>query len=443
MNRSLSRSSGFLVAHVSGLPNKASGYDRCRTPRPAASGCRAAFAMAALLWGCASPSSQGGGGGGQGAASSGATGTGGVAGAGASASGGAAASSSGGAGGPGGSSSASGSGGSMIGTGGRPAGTGGASTSGTGGLSSGAGGGPSGGSGGAPIGASGGATAGSGGFGVGGSMSAGGSTGAGGASGGRAGTGVGGASGRGGQPGTGGNAGTGGAGSGGNLGTGGTSSACAPGAAWTGGQQYSSNSVGNAGNGYSYQLWFNGGSGSMTVAGVDAKFSATWNNPGDFLARVGLTWSSTQTFDQLGTVSADYAHTKTGTAGYSFIGIYGWSVSPIVEYYIVEDWYGSPPTADGGTKMGTFTVDGGTYDVYQHTQVNQPSVTGANATFPQFYSIRQTARQCGHISITEHYKEWASLGLALGKMEEAKIIVEAGGGGSGSITFTTATVTAK
>jgi len=201
--------------------------------------------------------------------------------------------------------------------------------------------------------------------------------------------------------------------------------------------------VGSAGNGYSYQLWFTGGSGSMTIAGVDAKFSAVWNNPTDFLARIGLTWSSTQTFDQLGTVSADYAHTKTGTAGYSFVGIYGWSVNPIVEYYIVEDWFGSPPTADGGTKMGTFTVDGGTYDIYQHTQVDQPSVTGANATFPQFYSIRQTARQCGHISITEHYKKWASLGLTLGKMEEAKILVEVGGGGSGNITFTTATVTAK
>jgi endo-1,4-beta-xylanase len=285
-----------------------------------------------------------------------------------------------------------------------------------------------------------------GGSGASGSTASGGSTGTGGAagaSGGRGGSGIAGRSGNGGQSGTGGIAGGGGAGSGGTPGTGGTSSACTPGAPWTGGQQYSANSVGNAGNGYAYQLWFSGGSGSMTVAGVDAKFSASWNNPDDFLARVGLTWSSTQTFDQLGTVSAEFAHAKTGAAGYSFIGIYGWSVNPIVEYYIVEDWFGSPPTADGGTKMGSFTVDGGTYDVYQHTQVDQPSVTGANATFPQFYSIRQTARQCGHISITEHYKEWASLGLTLGKMEEAKIIVEAGGGGTGSITFTTATITAK
>ncbi|HLK88700.1 MAG TPA: glycoside hydrolase family 11 protein [Polyangia bacterium] len=383
------------------------------------------MAVAALLSSCASPTSDNGGTGDQGGSLSGATGSGGLGGMGAPASGGATGSSRGGAAGP---------------TGGSGAGGGGGSTGGTGGPSTGAGG-STGGNGGSPAGGHGGATGVGGGSGAGGSKASGGSTGTGGAagaSGGGGGSGVGGASGKGGQPGTGGNAGSGGA-----TGTGGTSGACTPGAPWTGGQQYSANSVGNAGNGYSYQLWFTGGSGSMTVAGVDAKFSATWNDPTDFLARVGLTWSSTQTFDQLGTVSADFAHTKTGSAGYSFIGIYGWSVSPIVEYYIVEDWYGSPPTADGGAKMGTFTVDGGTYDVYQHTQVNQPSVTGANATFPQFYSIRQTPRQCGHISITEHYKEWASLGLTLGKMEEAKILVEVGGGGTGNIAFMTATVTAK
>jgi hypothetical protein len=365
------------------------GYERSPAPRPSRSGWIGAVAAAALLWSCASPTSDNSGAGG------------GLAGRGAPASGGAAGSSGGNTGGSSGGSSASGSGGSTFGHGGS---------------------------------------------GAGGSTASGGSTGTGGvagASGGRGGSGIAGRSGSGGQSGTGGIAGGGAAGSGGTPGTGGTSSACTPGAPWTGGQQYSANSVGNAGNGYAYQLWFSGGSGSMTVAGVDAKFSASWNNPDDFLARVGLTWSSTQTFDQLGTVSAEFAHAKTGAAGYSFIGIYGWSVNPIVEYYIVEDWFGSPPTADGGTKMGSFTVDGGTYDVYQHTQVNQPSVTGANATFPQFYSIRQTARQCGHISITEHYKEWASLGLTLGKMEEAKIIVEAGGGGTGSITFTTATITAK
>ncbi|HWZ88063.1 MAG TPA: glycoside hydrolase family 11 protein, partial [Polyangiaceae bacterium] len=150
----------------------------------------------------------------------------------------------------------------------------------------------------------------------------------------------------------------------------------------------------------------------------------------------------TQTFDQLGTIASDFAYTKTGSGGgFSFIGVYGWSNNPLVEFYIVEDWFGSGPPSGGGTKKGSLTVDGGTYNVYQHTQTNQPSIHGT-ATFPQFFSVRQTPRQCGHISISEHFKAWASLGLTLGKMEEARFLVEVGGG-TGSINFTTATVTAQ
>ena len=206
-----------------------------------------------------------------------------------------------------------------------------------------------------------------------------------------------------------------------------------------GGTTYTSNGQGNvAGGGYSYELWSSGvGSGSMTVYGVDAQFSAKWTNVGDFLGRVGLGWSSTQTYSQIGTISADFAETKTGSAGgYSYIGIYGWSENPLHEYYIVDDWYGARPVP--GTVVGTFTVDGGTYDVLTHTQVNQPSIQGT-ATFVQFWSVRKTARTCGHISISQHFAEWASLGMQLGDMEEARILVEVGGG-SGSIDFTNADV---
>ena len=100
------------------------------------------------------------------------------------------------------------------------------------------------------------------------------------------------------------------------------------------------------------------GSYTYTI-GRDAAFKATWNNSGDFLARVGLQWNETRTYDQLGTISADFAYTRTGSGGgYSFIGIYGWLNSPLVEYYIVEDWYGSGPPTGGGALKGTFTVDG-------------------------------------------------------------------------------------
>ena len=272
----------------------------------------------------------------------------------------------------------------------------------------------------------------------------GGITGTGGAKGGTTGsggTGTGGITGTGGAKG--GSTGSGGAGSGGTPGTGGTTSgACTPGASWTGGKTFSSNSQGNVGNGYSYQLWSNGvGSGSMTIADVDAKFSATWSNAGDFLARVGLGFNSSKTPAQIGTISASFAETKTGgSGGFSYVGIYGWSVNQLHEYYIVDDWFGSRPVP--GSKVGTITVDGGAYDVYTHTQTNQPAITGGNQTFVQFFSVRQTARQCGQISISQHFSQWASLGLQLGNLEEARILVEAGNN-SGSINFTTATVTAN
>jgi endo-1,4-beta-xylanase len=235
----------------------------------------------------------------------------------------------------------------------------------------------------------------------------------------------------------------GGAGTGGKAGSGGGGTVSCSGPPLTGGtQRCSSNAQGNLSGGYTWTIWSSGTGGCMTPYGVGAAFKANWNNSGDFLARVGLNLGSNKPFTQFGTLSADYAQTKTGTAGgYSYIGIYGWSVNPLHEYYIIDDWYGTRPSF-AGDKVGSVTVDGGTYDILTHTQVNQPAITGGNATFVQFWSLRTTARQCGHISITEHFQAWAAIGLTLGNMVEAKLLVEAGGG-TGSIEFTSATITAQ
>ena len=217
----------------------------------------------------------------------------------------------------------------------------------------------------------------------------------------------------------------------------------------TGGQQYCSNIKGNSAGGYSYELWAEGtGSGCMTVAGVDARFKATWTNVEDFLARVGLAFDQTKTPAQIGTISADFAQTKTGgTAGLVYIGIYGWTVDPLREYYILDDWGTTMPAgiASDGTPrdhVGTITVDGGTYEVWKKTRTNKPAITGDNKTFDQYFSIRQTARQCGHISISEHFSQWNNLGLPLGKLYEAKLLVEAQDS-TGTVDFTKATVTVR
>jgi hypothetical protein len=202
----------------------------------------------------------------------------------------------------------------------------------------------------------------------------------------------------------------------------------------------SSNQSGSVGS-QQWTIWSSGGGGCLITYGSTAAFSATWNNSGDFLARVGLSLGSNKTYDQFGTIAADFAETKSGNGGgYSSIGVYGWSVNPLVEWYVTEDSYNGQGTS--GTKKGTFTIDGeGTYNVYQRMQNNQPSIQGT-ASFPQFISIRTSARTCGHISLSKHFEAWKGFGMTLGKMEEAKVLVEAGGG-SGRIDFTTASVTAQ
>jgi len=210
----------------------------------------------------------------------------------------------------------------------------------------------------------------------------------------------------------------------------------------TGGTQACTVNASGSVLGQSWFMWYSGNGGCMTTFGGDRPaFRANWNNSGDYLARMGLQWNETQTHTQLGTIGADLAFTKTGSAGgYSFIGIYGWSNNPLVEYYIVENSFDNgPATPYATTQRGTFNVDGATYRVYSGTKNNQPSIHGT-ANFQQFFSVRQTPRQCGHVSISEHFKQWQSMGMNLGLMYEARILVEAGGG-SGNVSFTHANVT--
>jgi endo-1,4-beta-xylanase len=231
-------------------------------------------------------------------------------------------------------------------------------------------------------------------------------------------------------------------------GGGGAVSTCPTATPLTGGKKYCSNSSGTAVGNYTYEIWAEGnGSSCMNVFGIDANFSATWTNVEDFLARVGLTFDRSKTPAQIGTLSADFSETKTGNTGLVYVGIYGWTVDPLREYYILDDWGTTKPAgvASDGTprdNVGTITVDGAIYDVWKKTRTNKPAITGDNKTFDQYFSIRQSARQCGHISISEHFSKWIGLGLQLGKLVESKLLLEAQDS-SGTVDFTTAKVVVK
>jgi endo-1,4-beta-xylanase len=214
----------------------------------------------------------------------------------------------------------------------------------------------------------------------------------------------------------------------------------------TGGTPHTGNSQGTAG-GFTWSLSVTGSGGSITTYGAPA-FSASWGpSSGDFLARIGLEWGGAgKTYDQYGTISAQFSYTKTGSGGgYSYIGIYGWSNSPCVEYYIVDDSYGTMPfDVNNATLKGTVAIDGQNYKLFQNTTNGTGSSRcgGGATSWLQFWSIRQKARQCGTISITQHFDAWKNAGMALGSMLEAKIFV-AVGGGTGTINFPVANVTAK
>ena len=172
-------------------------------------------------------------------------------------------------------------------------------------------------------------------------------------------------------------------------------------------------------DGYDYELWKDSGTTSMTLNG-GGKFSCSWSNINNALFRIGKKFDSTKTHQQLGNITVNYGCNYQPN-GNSYLCVYGWTKSPLVEYYIVESWGSWRPP--GATSKGTITVDGGTYDVYETTRINQPSIEGT-ATFQQYWSVRTSKRTSGTISVSQHFNEWAKKGMTLGKMYEVALCVE-------------------
>jgi len=194
---------------------------------------------------------------------------------------------------------------------------------------------------------------------------------------------------------------------------------------------------------YSYEIWSASGNDNRLIwygadKGGGAAFRAEWNNANTFLGRVGLYWNKGKPYTDYNNLFCDFEFKRSanGTAGgHSYLGIYGWSKNPMIEWYIVDDWYDDdliqPYKIGGGAaKKGEFSVDGANYFIYLATRPEgSGNIEGSKDPFPQYFSIRQKRRQKGTISITEHFKAWEKIGLKLGtNMYEAKFLVEAGGG---------------
>ena len=159
------------------------------------------------------------------------------------------------------------------------------------------------------------------------------------------------------------------------------------------------------------------------------------------MARVGIEWGG-KSIASLGEITAEFTYKKSGNGGgYSYIGVYGWAKSPCVEYYIIEDSFNGMPFNHWNMQQkGSATIDGEVYKFFSGTTNGTGgSRCNGGGSFQQYWSVRQKGRQCGVMTISKHYEEWAKVGMKMDSILEAKILVETGGG-SGTVDFPIANV---
>jgi hypothetical protein len=175
-------------------------------------------------------------------------------------------------------------------------------------------------------------------------------------------------------------------------------------------QTITSNQTGNQG-GYFYTFWTDGGGSVSMTLGSGGQFSVQWSNCGNFV--VGKGWNP----------GGSRSITWSGSAsGSQYFGVYGWLQNPLIEYYIPRS---------GGSRVGTYTVNGTTWTLNTEQRVNKPSIEGT-ATFTQFFCSGggQPIDMGGHIS------GWKSLGQSVGNHNYQVVAVEGWGGSSGSADVT-------
>jgi endo-1,4-beta-xylanase len=176
-------------------------------------------------------------------------------------------------------------------------------------------------------------------------------------------------------------------------------------------------------NGYFWSLYREGGSASITF-GSGGNFAISYSNVNDVVGGKGWNPGSARTVGyNVGALSGSY----------NFVGVYGWTTNPLIEYYVAE--MGS---VAHGTYINTINSDGHSYNFYKQQRVNAPSIIGT-ATFWQYKDTwgGSSTGSNRSVNMANHINNWRSRGgQGFGAYNYQILALEAWGNKSGYINAT-------
>jgi endo-1,4-beta-xylanase len=177
-------------------------------------------------------------------------------------------------------------------------------------------------------------------------------------------------------------------------------------------------------NGYFWSLYREGGSASITFPNGGGNFQINYSNVNDVVGGKGWNPGSARTIGyNIGLLSGSY----------NFVGIYGWTTNPLIEYYVAEKG-----SVTGGTFINNISSDGHSYSFYKQQRVNAPSIIGT-ATFWQYKDTWGGAPtgQNRSVNMANHINNWRSRGgQGFGGYNYQILALEAWGNKSGTINAT-------